>query len=126
MWISAVLSAAARPFAAAAGAVVAAAVVSPAYGDEPRPPIGTAPAQERFENWRDAFDDRLRREGAAYDARTDNLSESGAPKFLNRLILQTSPYLRQHAHNPVDWLPWGDDALAAAQAADKPIDPRRA
>jgi uncharacterized protein YyaL (SSP411 family) len=39
----------------------------------------------------------------------------------NRLIHETSPYLLQHAHNPVDWYPWGPEALAAAQAADKPI-----
>ena len=39
----------------------------------------------------------------------------------NRLIDETSPYLRQHAHNPVDWYPWGEEALAAARAADKPI-----
>ncbi|HXF62800.1 MAG TPA: thioredoxin domain-containing protein [Caldilineaceae bacterium] len=34
---------------------------------------------------------------------------------------ETSPYLLQHAHNPVDWYPWGQEALAAARAADKPI-----
>jgi len=39
----------------------------------------------------------------------------------NRLIHETSPYLLQHAHNPVDWYPWGPDALARAQAQDKPI-----
>ncbi len=39
----------------------------------------------------------------------------------NRLIHETSPYLLQHAHNPVDWYAWGPEALAAAQAADKPI-----
>jgi uncharacterized protein YyaL (SSP411 family) len=39
----------------------------------------------------------------------------------NRLIHETSPYLLQHAHNPVDWYPWGPEALAAAKAADKPI-----
>lgn len=39
----------------------------------------------------------------------------------NRLIHETSPYLRQHAHNPVDWFPWGEEALAKAQAEDKPI-----
>ncbi|MDX1908082.1 MAG: thioredoxin domain-containing protein [Bacteroidia bacterium] len=37
----------------------------------------------------------------------------------NRLIHQTSPYLLQHAHNPVDWYPWGPEALAAAQAQNK-------
>ncbi|MEZ6068619.1 MAG: thioredoxin domain-containing protein [Planctomycetaceae bacterium] len=39
----------------------------------------------------------------------------------NRLQYETSPYLLQHAHNPVDWYPWGDEAFAAARAADKPI-----
>ena len=39
----------------------------------------------------------------------------------NRLIDETSPYLLQHAHNPVDWYPWGSDALDAAKAQDKPI-----
>ncbi len=39
----------------------------------------------------------------------------------NRLIHETSPYLRQHAHNPVDWYPWGDEALATAQRENKPI-----
>ncbi len=39
----------------------------------------------------------------------------------NRLAGETSPYLRQHADNPVDWYPWGDEALALARAEDKPI-----
>ena len=39
----------------------------------------------------------------------------------NRLEHETSPYLLQHADNPVHWLPWGDDAFAAAKAQDKPI-----
>ncbi|HEY8010841.1 MAG TPA: thioredoxin domain-containing protein [Rudaea sp.] len=39
----------------------------------------------------------------------------------NRLSQEASPYLRQHAHNPVDWWPWNADALAAARAQDKPI-----
>lgn len=39
----------------------------------------------------------------------------------NRLAAETSPYLRQHADNPVDWWPWSDAALAAARAANKPI-----
>ncbi len=45
--------------------------------------------------------------------------ETSAPK--NRLALETSPYLLQHQHNPVDWYPWGPEALAAAKAQDKPI-----
>jgi hypothetical protein len=43
------------------------------------------------------------------------------PKHTNRLIHETSPYLLQHAHNPVDWHPWGDDAFATARAENKPI-----
>src|SRR3954452_12722178 len=39
----------------------------------------------------------------------------------NRLINETSPYLLQHAHNPVDWYPWGDEAFARARAEDKPV-----
>ncbi|HYE37768.1 thioredoxin domain-containing protein [Methylocaldum sp.] len=39
----------------------------------------------------------------------------------NRLISETSPYLLQHADNPVDWYPWGDDALEKARREDKPI-----
>jgi uncharacterized protein YyaL (SSP411 family) len=40
---------------------------------------------------------------------------------VNRLARQTSPYLRQHADNPVDWYPWGDEAFSQARATDKPI-----
>jgi len=39
----------------------------------------------------------------------------------NRLASEKSPYLLQHAHNPVDWLPWGDEAFAKAKAENKPI-----
>ncbi|HSH05431.1 MAG TPA: thioredoxin domain-containing protein, partial [Anaerolineae bacterium] len=39
----------------------------------------------------------------------------------NRLAQETSPYLLQHADNPVDWYPWGEEALAKAKAEDKPI-----
>jgi hypothetical protein len=40
---------------------------------------------------------------------------------MNRLAKETSPYLLQHAENPVDWYPWGDEAFAKARAEDKPI-----
>lgn len=39
----------------------------------------------------------------------------------NRLIHETSPYLQQHAHNPVDWYPWGEEALSKARDENKPI-----
>jgi uncharacterized protein len=43
------------------------------------------------------------------------------PKYRNALADETSPYLLQHAHNPVDWYPWGEEALSKAKKEDKPI-----
>ena len=43
------------------------------------------------------------------------------PEHTNRLAQETSPYLRQHAHNPVDWYPWGGEALDRARREDKPV-----
>jgi len=40
---------------------------------------------------------------------------------MNRLASEKSPYLLQHAHNPVDWFPWGEEAFARARAEDKPV-----
>lgn len=42
-------------------------------------------------------------------------------EHVNKLINEKSPYLLQHAHNPVEWYPWGDEAFNKAQAEDKPI-----
>src|SRR5690606_6373312 len=39
----------------------------------------------------------------------------------NRLAHETSPYLLQHQHNPVDWYPWGEEAIARSRAEAKPI-----
>jgi uncharacterized protein YyaL (SSP411 family) len=39
----------------------------------------------------------------------------------NRLARESSPYLLQHANNPVDWYPWGEEAFARARTDDKPI-----
>src|SRR5262249_31035635 len=46
---------------------------------------------------------------------------SQQPSSANRLLHETSPYLRQHAHNPVDWYPWGPEALERARQLDRPI-----
>src|SRR4029078_6523972 len=48
-------------------------------------------------------------------------SEGSGDKHTNRLIHETSPYLLQHAHNPVDWRPWGDEAFALARSQDRPV-----
>ena len=49
------------------------------------------------------------------------MSASTPNRPANRLAGETSPYLLQHAHNPVDWYPWGPEALARAKAEDRPI-----
>jgi uncharacterized protein YyaL (SSP411 family) len=46
---------------------------------------------------------------------------TSTPKYTNHLIGETSPYLRQHAHNPVEWYPWGSEALERARREHKPI-----
>ena len=52
---------------------------------------------------------------------SDTTNPTSQYKHTNRLINETSPYLLQHAHNPVDWYPWGEEALQKAQQEDKPI-----
>ncbi len=52
---------------------------------------------------------------------TDSAPQDSAPKHTNQLVHETSPYLLQHAHNPVDWHPWGEPALEKARTQDKPI-----
>jgi uncharacterized protein YyaL (SSP411 family) len=59
--------------------------------------------------------------GPGYRPRTHHLAPDGRPLFTNRLALETSPYLLQHAHNPVGWFPWGDEAFAEARRLDRPV-----
>ncbi|HSA20182.1 MAG TPA: thioredoxin domain-containing protein, partial [Myxococcota bacterium] len=63
----------------------------------------------------------LRAKGPGYAPRTRHLEPDGSPTYTNRLILETSPYLLQHAHNPVDWYTWGDAAFARARAESRPV-----
>ena len=70
---------------------------------------------------RDELVGALADRGPAYRPRTHHLRDDGSPVFVNRLILQTSPYLTQHAHNPVDWRSWGEQAFAEARRLDRPI-----
>ncbi|MEM1300191.1 MAG: DUF255 domain-containing protein, partial [Pseudomonadota bacterium] len=58
--------------------------------------------------------------GAEYAPRTQ-LMDGAKARYVNRLIEAASPYLLQHAHNPVDWWPWGEKALAEAAARNLPI-----
>ncbi len=48
-------------------------------------------------------------------------ADGAPPRHTNRLASETSPYLLQHAHNPVDWYPWGAEALEQARREDRPI-----
>ena len=59
--------------------------------------------------------------GEDYQPRTRHLSAEGQAIYTNRLILEDSPYLIQHAHNPVNWFPWGNEAMTVAKIENKPI-----
>ncbi len=56
-----------------------------------------------------------------YQPRTRHFCDDGQPCYINRLMREHSPYLLQHAHNPVDWYPWGEEAFAKARRENKPI-----
>ncbi len=58
---------------------------------------------------------------AGYLPRTEHKNEDGSPVYTNRLIRETSPYLLQHAHNPVNWYAWGEEAFADAERLDRPV-----
>src|SRR5438094_9790655 len=62
-----------------------------------------------------------RQRDAKTSPRTHHLGPDGAPRYTNRLVLETSPYLLQHAHNPVDWHPWGEEAFATARREGRPV-----
>ena len=63
----------------------------------------------------------LAAKGADYVPRTEHRLPDGRPRYTNRLILEDSPYLLQHAHNPVNWYPWGEAAFEAARRTGRPI-----
>ncbi|MFP6599394.1 MAG: thioredoxin domain-containing protein [Deltaproteobacteria bacterium] len=79
---------------------------------------GAAPYPGRL---RSALAKALTRMPASYRPRTHHLELDGAPTFTNRLVFETSPYLLQHAHNPVNWYPWSDEAFDAARRLGRPI-----
>ncbi|MCZ6746548.1 MAG: thioredoxin domain-containing protein [Acidobacteria bacterium] len=64
---------------------------------------------------------RLQEMGADYEPRTRHHRPDGSPQYTNRLFLTTSPYLLQHAHNPVNWFPWGDEAFELAAKLNRPV-----
>ena len=82
------------------------------------PPPGVTSIDEKLQT---KLQQAFRAKGVAYKPRTHHLQRDGTPQFINRLIFETSPYLLQHAHNPVNWRPWGDDAFEHARLTDKPV-----
>ncbi|MFQ5719718.1 MAG: thioredoxin domain-containing protein [Acidobacteriota bacterium] len=64
---------------------------------------------------------RLASLGPDYEPRTRHRRPDGSPLYTNRLFLESSPYLQQHAHNPVNWYPWGDEAFDAARRLGRPV-----
>ncbi|MEE2827966.1 MAG: thioredoxin domain-containing protein, partial [Myxococcota bacterium] len=60
-------------------------------------------------------------QGEDYLPRTHHLHEDGKAIYVNRLVLQSSPYLLQHAHNPVNWHAWDEEAFEKARTLDRPI-----
>jgi len=58
---------------------------------------------------------------AFYPSRTSATGIRKPPARANRLAGETSPYLLEHASNPVDWYPWGEEAIGRARREDRPI-----
>jgi len=111
-----------RRSSASAGAVVAVALVL-ARAIAAQTTSATIAAPPGAAPYPPALQERLRaaRSTESGPPRTRHRNPDGSPTYTNRLILEPSPYLQQHAHNPVDWYPWGDEAFARARAEGRPV-----
>jgi uncharacterized protein len=69
----------------------------------------------------EAFQQVKSTRGKRYQPRTKHLRGDGWARYTNRLFLESSPYLLQHAHNPVNWYPWGDEAFETAKKLNRPV-----
>ena len=81
-------------------------------------PPGAQPYSEKLQL---KLNNKKEQRGGTYQPRTKHLLDSGIAKYTNRLFLESSPYLLQHAHNPVNWYPWGDEAFETAKKLKRPI-----
>jgi uncharacterized protein YyaL (SSP411 family) len=85
-------------------------------------PAATLPGAEAFDGaLLERLGAALAERGASHVPRTRHRNADGSPRFANRLLLESSPYLLQHAHNPVNWYAWGDEAFARAKALKRPV-----
>ncbi len=83
---------------------------------------GSLPGAEPFSpELRARIESELAARGKGYIPRTRHRAANGAPLYTNRLLLDASPYLQQHAHNPVDWHPWAPEAFAKARRLGRPV-----
>ena len=71
------------------------------------------------EKLQNKFKEMQKKRGSNYKPRTKHLDEKGWAQFTNRLFLETSPYLLQHAHNPVNWYSWGEEAFKKAKELNR-------
>lgn len=88
----------------------------------------TASIQRRLPGMKDMdqalkakFDHMKKLRGEDYRPRTRHLNPDGSAIYTNRLFLTTSPYLLQHAHNPVNWYSWGEEAFETARRLNRPV-----
>lgn len=84
--------------------------------------MNTLPGAEPFSNeLKQRFSMKYKNVSGSYKPRTRHLTASGEAKYTNRLFLENSPYLLQHAHNPVNWYPWSDEAFRLAKERNLPV-----
>lgn len=84
--------------------------------------IATPPGADAYSaELTDRLQQALIAKGDDYQPRTQYLLAKNRPKYTNRLLFESSTYLQQHAHNPVNWYPWGEEAFAAAKALGRPV-----
>ena len=114
--IAASLAFACDPALKADGDAAAAASAEQVRGDPRLPGVGLVD-----ESLQQRLDQAFASQGPRYRPRTHHLRDDGSPRFTNRLIEESSPYLLQHAHNPVNWYPWSDEAFARAKREKRPV-----
>ena len=90
-------------------------------GEDVDGPVSLSGAPTMPGEVRSAILQRLEELPPGYEPRTRHLDGEGRALYTNRLILESSPYLLQHAHNPVDWRPWGEEAFAEARRLGRPL-----
>ncbi len=83
---------------------------------------GALPGASRFDpDLAARLDSKWVARDPSYRPRTRHVRPDGSPKYTNRLFLESSPYLLQHAHNPVNWYAWSDEAFETARRLGRPV-----